>query len=71
MQALFQENPKCQWIANGHSHMVHIHTKPEYQMMTPDTRHTQAIVQITTKTPFSCWCHNNFSAQIQQYNDTA
>ena len=42
-----------------------------YQMMTPDTRHTQASVQITTKTPFSFRCHNNFSAQIQLYNDTA
>jgi hypothetical protein len=51
--------------------MVRIHTKPEYQMMTPDTRHTQASVQITTKTPFSFRCHNNFSAQIQQYNHTA
>jgi hypothetical protein len=32
--------------------MVRVHTKSEYQMMTPDTRHTQALVQITTKTPF-------------------
>ena len=51
--------------------MMRVHTKPEYQMMTPDTRHTQASVQITTKTPFSFRCHNNFSAQIQRYNDTA
>jgi hypothetical protein len=40
-------------------------------MMTPETRHTQVSVQITTKTPFSFRCHNNFSAQIQRYNDTA
>ena len=71
MQTLFHENPNRQWITNGHSCMVHVHTKPEYQMMTPDTRHTQASVQITTKTPFFFRCHNNFSAQIQQYNDTA
>ena len=42
----------CQWIANGQSCMVRVHTKPESQMMTPDTRHTQVSVQITTKTPF-------------------
>ena len=71
MQTLFHENPNRQWITNGHSCMVRVHTKPEYQMMTPDTRHTQASVQITTKTPFSFRCHNNFSAQIQRDNDTA
>jgi hypothetical protein len=52
MQALFHKNPYRQQIANGHSCMVRIHTKPEYQMMTPDTHHTQASVKITTKTPF-------------------
>ncbi len=71
MQTLFHKNPYRQRIANGHSCMVRVHTKPEYQMMTPDTHHTQASVQITTKTPFSFRCHNNFSAQIQRYNDTA
>jgi len=36
MQTLFHENPYRQRIANGHSCMVRVHTKPEYQMMTPD-----------------------------------
>jgi len=40
MQTLFHKNPYRQWIANGHSIMVRIHTKPEYQMMTPDTSQT-------------------------------
>ena len=71
MQTIFHKNPNRQWITNGHSCMVPVHTKPEYQMMTPDTGHTQASVQITSKTPFSFWCHNNFSVQIQWYNDTA
>jgi hypothetical protein len=26
----FPENPNCQWIANGHSCMMRVHTKPEY-----------------------------------------
>jgi hypothetical protein len=52
MQTLFHENPYRQQITNGHLCMVHVHTKPEYQMMTPDTHHTQASVKITTKTPF-------------------
>jgi len=38
MQALFHEIPNRQWITNGHSCMVRIHTKPEYQMMTPDNK---------------------------------
>ncbi len=37
MQTLFHENPYRQRIANGHSCMVRVHTRPEYQMMTPDT----------------------------------
>jgi hypothetical protein len=37
MQPLFHKNPNPQYVANGHSCMVRIHTKPEYQMMTPDT----------------------------------
>jgi len=36
MQTLFHKNPYRQQIANGHSCMVRVHTKPEYQMMTPD-----------------------------------
>ncbi len=32
--------------------MVRVHTKPEYQIMTPDNCHTQASAKITTKTPF-------------------
>ena len=36
MQTLFHKNPYCQQITNGHSCMVRVHTKPEYQMMTPD-----------------------------------
>ncbi len=51
MQTLFHKNPYHQRIATGHSCMVRVYTKPEYQMMTPDTCHTQASVQITTKTP--------------------
>ena len=38
MQTFFHENPYRQQIANGHSCMVRVHTKPEYQMMTPDNR---------------------------------
>ena len=38
MQTLFHKNPYRQRIANGHSCMVCIHTKPEYQMMTPDSK---------------------------------
>jgi hypothetical protein len=41
MQTLFHKNHYRQRIANGHSCMVRVHTKPEYQMMTPDTHNNQ------------------------------
>jgi hypothetical protein len=71
MQTLFHKNSNCQWIANGQSCMVRIHTKPESQMMTPDTRHTQASVQITTKTPFQLLVSQQLfcsTSTIQWYN---
>ena len=69
MQTLFHENPYRKQIANGHSCMVRVHTKPEYQMMTPDTRHdTQASVQITTKTPF--FYFDVITTFLRRYNDT-
>ena len=37
MQTLFHENPNRQLITNDQLCMVQVHTKPEYQMMTPDT----------------------------------
>jgi hypothetical protein len=68
MQTLFHENPYRQQIANGHSCMVRVHTKPEYQMMTPDTRHTQASVKITAKTPF--FYFDVITTFLHRYNDT-
>jgi hypothetical protein len=53
---------------NGHSCMVHVHTKLEYQLMTPDTHHTQASVQITTKTPF--FYFDVITTFLCRYNDT-
>ncbi len=52
MQTLFHENPYRQQIANGHSCMVRVHTKPEYQMMTPDrifrrTQQCSRLLQLT------------------------
>jgi hypothetical protein len=44
MQTLFHENPYRQRIANGHSCMVRVHTKPEYQMMTPDIGHSKKLM---------------------------
>jgi hypothetical protein len=68
MQTLFHKNPYRQRIANCHSCMVRVHTKPEYQMMTPDTRHTQASVQITMKTPF--FYFDVITTFLRRYNDT-
>ena len=66
----FPENPNCQKIANGHSCMMRIHTKPKYL---PDTPHAQALVQITTETIFQITMSLQLSfllTMIQQYNNT-
>ncbi len=68
MQTFFHEFPYRQRITNGHSCMVRVHTKPECQMMTPDTHHSQASVQITTKTPF--FYFDVITTFLHRYNDT-
>ncbi len=55
MQTLFHENHYRQRIANGHSCMVRVHTKPAYQMMTPDTE-THTHTHTHTHMPSSGKC---------------
>jgi hypothetical protein len=59
MQTLFHENPYRQRIANGHSCMVRVHTKPEYQMMTPDIPYSQClelVEDVCSNNLLDRWC---------------